>query len=292
MNRLPPIDQGISRVLKPPVATPLMAVIIHRVLKRVGGALDLARGWPSCAGWCPADERMAETSPVEWLRKLPASVQSQIKDSLNSRLFRQSISPAPTSGLPPILISSALAGSSKQAIDFSSCSPPSAFVAARGRVWAQDPAETSAWIIEARKDSDAWIEMECGQEWDPVIARICLRLGAGIWLHSPSKKLGNPDKCPTLTGAFDAMITTPGWDQWVWPLADALEFAILERLDPSRAGLWDPEGAKRASRWSGLPDWAWHRANTTYDGSFGCLCMALSSHLSATIGLPVASPVV
>lgn len=275
-------------MLKTPVVNPLLALIVRRALVRCGGAPEFARGWSACAGWTPLSERDAETAPSEWFTHLPVLVQNQIDEALDSEFFQvgaglrkgSSFHPSPEE-LADMLYGTRDSQAHFSQVPARACAEPRAL----GRSWNGAPTDAS-WVIAARPHADAWLEVDPAAVWNQDLPRVCLRLGAGLWFHPPARRIPAPEKCPSLVGALEALLGTLGWDQWVFPLAEALEHAIAQRLCPGKSEDWSQ--LPRASKWSALPDWTWSHANHLYGDTFGALVAAIAFRSQQRFPLAIA----
>lgn len=255
-----------------PVPNPLLAQVLFRALNRCGGFPDLSNGWSGCAGWVPSSERAAETWPAEWFDKLPVATRDLIDASLSSPSFG-ALMGLPTAQPDPQALSRMLYTDKKGPVRFS-LSKASVIepVLASGRAWEGPP--SAGWVIDTRPHQDAWIELDPEATWDPEISRLCLRLGAGLWFHLPARRMEDPARCPSLAAALEDMLCTIGWDQWVFPLADALEQAMVERLRPGLSDQWSQHG--KLCKVACFPEWVWRVADGASADAFGALLAAMA----------------
>ncbi len=262
-------------MLKPPIANPLLVLMVHRALLNCPELPNLDRGWMACYGLMPADDRQAEVLPAEWFNSLPLQAQSHIDEAINSDFFRIAAGlKKGGSGHPDPELLSALLYDNGSSSGFSKLSEKE--VLAVGKPW-PSAYDDPTWIIEARPFSNAWVEMDPADDYDARVVDFSLKMGAGIWFHPPTRKSTSSEKNPALVGVWDAVLDTPGWDQWVFPLSEALQSAILARINPEGLGNWS--SIAKSSKWPGLPDWIWSHAETIHDNCFGGFIAAIAWRL-------------
>lgn len=273
-------------VLKNPVANPMLAFLVYRAIRAAGKPVALPAGWQSCHALSPTDDRMAELSPAEWMQRLPASFHDQV--ALSVAQVGQMLSSDRCRDCNPALIASQLYGSSPSSARVSLPRGPCDEIQACAVPWRGDISQASVQVIEAKTTcpGSIWVEFDDqSPAWSDDVGVLAHQLGAGVWIHPPQRK-EQVDRCNVMPGAMRWLASSPTWDQWIWPLSDALgEHIAIALAQCNHVGWIPPELSgprSRLSRWGKLPSWSWAIADRENGGLLGVSCLAMALAIQAS----------
>lgn len=131
--------------------------------------------------------------------------------------------------------------------------------------------------LEAAKESGlaVWLDVPGNaamwQQWGPALWHQNHRVGVATWLHPPEHDKW-ADYAEFLAQQAAVLVRQSGWEQWVWPVCDLLEYSLEDVLlygkPIHRSGVpWKGDGRNKAAEWTKVRRRVWDSASAALGGA-------------------------